>query len=456
MLRAIWFLVKVSIVVAAAVWVAEQDGTITIDWEPYKITVHVGFFILLLFALLFLSNLLFFVIKGTLDFPEKLRRYRDITGREKGYRALTIGLTSVAAGDSKAAKYQAHRANRFLKDEDGLVKLLQAQTARMDGDEQKACEVFAGLLENKDAAFLGIRGLMQNALNSGDYEGALELGRKGMDMYPKQAWILKIVYRLEIRNRNWDAARKALFRLERIGDIPTNKANSDRVAMYIAEAEAAESVGDEKGNYRALHKAYKCDKRFVPAVLRLGELFLKRGNKSAAIGMIEEAWKLTPHPGLVDLWTRAAPPFKAGDSTARIRWYERLLNLKPESVEGKLAMAEVLIQEEIWGEARKVLNEIEAIRPNVRLYKLRARLEEKTGGDQSKVREWLEKAADSPRGKVWICSKTGCTYDRWVPVSDQGYFNTIVWDYPQNRHYDAASTLVSNMEAEPLLEAPMR
>ncbi|MCB1840332.1 MAG: heme biosynthesis protein HemY, partial [Alphaproteobacteria bacterium] len=57
---------------------------------------------------------------------------------------------------------------------------------------------------------------------------------------------------------------------------------------------------------------------------------------------------------------------------------------------------------------------------------------------------------------VWICSETGHVYDRWVPVSDHGLFNTIVWDYPQSRHHDAALRLVSKVSNEPLLEAPAK
>ncbi len=456
MIRALWFLVKAALVVAIAVWLAEQEGTIVIDWAPYTLTFHVGAFIFALFVLMFFSNLLFSIIKGILDMPKSFRRYRDITDREKGYRALTIGLTAIAAGDSKGATYQAHRARAFLRDEDSLVKLLEAQSARLNGQEEKAGQIFASLLEDKNAAFLGVRGLLQHAMDTGDYAGALELGRKGLSMYPSHAWILKIVYHLEIRNREWEAARKTLYRLERTGEIAVNKANSDRVAMYIAEAEDAQAAGDEKNHYRLLNKAYKCDKRFVPGVLRLGRLYLKRGNKAAAASMIEAAWKLTPHPALVPLWEEAMPRPKSGDTAARVKWYERLVALNPDHVEGLLAMAAVLIQEGLWGEARKYLQKIDILEPSVRLYKLWARLEEKSTGNDEAVKIWLEKASDAPRERVWICCETGHVYDGWMPVSEHGYFNTIVWDYPQSRHHDSALRLVSRVSSEPLLEAPAR
>ena len=112
------------------------------------------------------------------------------------------------------------------------------------------------------------------------------------------------------------------------------------------------------------------------------------------------------------------------------------------------------MRERLWGEARKYLEKVQAIRPNVRLYKIWARLEEMATQDERAVRGWLEKAADAPRERVWICSETGRVYDEWVPISDQGLFNTIIWDFPQGRH--VSSVLSGYVGAPPgaLLEAP--
>ncbi len=441
MVRAFLALIKIAIVVGIVTWIGQRPGVIIIDWMQYKLTFHVGFFLLAMLAVVVLGIVIFSIIKTILDMPKNMTRYRDMTNKDKGLRALSIGLAAVAAGDGRAASYQAQRAKKFLNDNNVLPKLLDAQAARLEGREIDAARAFIKMMDDKDASFLGIRGLLQSALDNGDYEGALELGHKALEDYPKQGWILCIVYDLEIRARHWDAALKILYRAEKAGAIAVNKANSDRVAMLLAQADAAHEAGDEETLFRTLQAAYKTDNNFVPTVVRLGSMYITRGKQKAAMSMVQSAWKLQPHPDLIALWGEAMPAPKEGDSMARVRWFEKLLALNPDSVEGLQALANTLIGEGLWGEARKHLQKAESIRPNVNLYKIWARLEERATQDDKAVRQWLEKAADAPRERMWICSETGRVFDKWLPITDQGLFNTIIWDFPQGR---AVSSMLLN------------
>lgn len=453
MIKAIWTLLKISVVVGVCVWIADRPGTIAIDWMDYKFTFHVGFFFLAMLVVVVLGILIFSIIKTILDFPKKMSRYKDITGKEKGMRALAIGMAAVAAGDAKGAAYQAYRAKKFLKETDPLVQLMEAQSARLNGDEVTAARSFIGLLENKDASFLGVRGLLQSALDNGDYEGALELGHKALEQYPKQGWILCVVYDLEIRARNWDSALKVLYRAEKAGAIAVNKANSDRVAMLLAQAEEAKANGEEDKYFRLLNKAYAQDKHFVPTVIRLVDMYVERDKLKAAASLIESAWKVHPHSGLAALWEDVRVVGRHDDKMARVRWFEKLLSFNPESVVGLMALANVLMSEGLWGEARKYLQKAESIRPNVNLYKMWALLEERATHDKDAVQNWLEKAADAPRERVWICSETGRVYEKWAPISDQGLFNTIIWDFPQGRVVSSMMLHSPRYMAAPLLGA---
>tara|TARA_R110002095_G_scaffold105604_1_gene92413 strand:- start:102 stop:1469 length:1368 start_codon:yes stop_codon:yes gene_type:complete len=452
MIRALWTLVKISIIVAVVVWVAEHPGKIKIDWLEYNLEFQIGFFLVALLLLVVTGIVIFSIVKGVMDLPKNLVRYRDMTNKDKGFKALTIGLTAVAAGDAKAAAYQAHRARQFLSNDNPLPTLLEAQAARLKGDELEASRAFIALMDNKDSSFMGVRGLLQSALDHGDYVGALELGHRALSDYPKQGWILCIVYDLEIKARHWDSARKILYRTEKAGAITAGKAQSDRVAMLLAEAEEFKAAGQEEFFFRALNKAYKFDNKFLPTALRLGQMYIERGKHKAAISLIEKTWKRNPHPGLVALWAEAYQPPKDSDPMMRVRWFEKLLSFNPESVEGLLAVANILIQEGLWGEARKHLEKAETIRPNVHLYKIWARLEERATHDDAAVRVWLEKAADAPRERVWICSETGRIYDEWTPISDQGLFNTIIWDFPQGRSVNQTLLATPYHMTAPLLE----
>lgn len=433
MLRALWFLARIGFLIGLVVWIAERPGKVTIEWLDLTIRIQVGFFLLLLLGFVILGIVIFSLIKGVLDLPVLWSRYRAYQGRIKGLRALTLGLTAVAAGDGKTAAYQAWRARQFLPETEALPQLLAAQAARLQGDEGKAALIFKDLVQHKEASFLGVRGLLHTAMETGDYEGALELGRKALKTHPKQDWVLRIVYDLEIKLRKWSEADRTLVKVENAGLMTREKARSERVAMVVAQALEVKCANNEHEYRKLLLRAHRIDRQFVPAVVLLGRMYLAQGKRRSAMEIIGEAWRLGPHPDLVPLWEAAMPVPKEQDGIARIRWFERLLSLKPDSVEGLQSLARVLMQEKLWGDARKKLEAAEAIRPNVNLYKLWAQLEDRATGDQAAVRSWLEKAADAPRERVWICTETGRIYEEWMPVSDQGAFNTITWDFPQGR-----------------------
>lgn len=436
MVRTIWALAKIAIVLAAVVWIAEHPGRIQIDWLSYNLDFHVGFFFVVFFLALALGIFIFSVIKSVLDMPKTLTRYNDMTAKDKAVRALSIGLSAVAAGDTKEVSRQASKVKNYLSDTNPLSLFLEAQAARLNGDEAEASQAYLALMKDKDAGFMGVRGLLQVVLDRGDYEGALELGYKALRSYPKKGWILSIVYDLEIQARHWDKALRILTRAEKAEAIMPNKAASDRIVISLAQALEYKNSGDEKAYFRGVQKAYKLDKDFLPSSLWLADLYIERGKYKSAIAVIEKSWNKMPHPELTCLWAKAYRPPRNSGPVARIRWFEKILKIDPNSVEGLQAMASVLTQEGLWGDARKHLEMAEKIRPNVHLYKLWAQLEEKATGKENAVRAWEEKAADAPRERVWICSETGRVYDEWMPISDQGLFNTIIWDFPQGRSFN--------------------
>lgn len=435
MIRALWFLLKAALLIGAALWVAEHPGTVQLDWMDYKITIHIGLFLLGFLALLWLSMVLYRVIWSFISFPASLRRYREIKRKEKGYKALTLGLTAVAAGDAKTAAYQAYRTTRFLPDDTGLPLLLQAQAARMDGRAEDAQDSFKRLLENKDAGFLGVRGLLQTALDQGRYEEALTLARQGLDSYPKQQWLLTSVYDLEVRLERWDEARATLKRMEKAGACTPEKAQSDRIALWLAEAGVG--VGshgiashDGEARLKRLKRAYKDGPAFAPAALALAELYEERGQRRKAVSVLEKSWKKAPHPTLLPLWDRLAPVKKGPH--ARLRWYEHLLSLNPEHPESLLAAGQAAMHEGLWGEARTYLMKALDVQPSARIYNTLAELEDRSAHDEKAALHWREEAANAPAQPCWTCTQTGRLYERWLPVAYPHHaFNTIIWGVPR-------------------------
>jgi HemY protein len=425
-----WFAVKVGLFVAAAIWVAGRPGNVTIHWLGYDIEAHIGIFLLLLFALTVFVLFFHRVFLEIVMFPKSWKRYRAFRQRDKGYKALTLGLAAAAAGDKKMATYHAHRALKFLPNDKGLPLLLDAQAARLQGDESKAQDAFRQLMDNKDTAILGVRGLLTAALDSGDTGRALHLARQALAMHPKQTALLKAVYDLEIKTRDWSAARNTLYRAEKAGAIDTFRAGKERVTMLILEGQNELRAGMLKKAGDKFRQAHKFDPAFVPAAVHLARFEINQGQRRGAMATIQRTWKFAPHPELAALWNEIAPKRKKDDIAVRMAWVEKLTALRPDDAESQIALAEVAISGGLWGQARQYLGVAEGITPSARLCRLKAKLED-MAGDRTLAHRYLEQVADAQPDRAWVCSQTGIVYPHWAAIAEpHGAFATMTWDIP--------------------------
>lgn len=430
MIRAIWFLLHVVALVVAGFWLFSQPAMVEFSWRGYDVQAHIGLVFIALVTLFILLMLFYRMVGFIAALPRRLRGRQDKKRRDLGVRAMTLGFAAVSAGDAKLASYHAYRMRRFLGDEKGLPLLLEAQAARLRGDDVAADGFFEKLLKEKDTAFLGVRGLLQTAIDAGDGERALIMARQALAMYPAQPWIIRSVFGLEVERRAWDSALGTLKRGERAKAWTEGEARANRIAILLQQAEELTRAGFTVEAGRKLKDAWRIDPAFVPAVQRFARHAIDQGHRRRAVVAIERAWRDNPHPDLARLWEELAPANKPSDMTVRVRWFERLVAIKPGDAESQIAAARAAIADGLWGEAWQYLSAAEKIRPCARLYRLWAQMEEKTNHGESARRYW-EKAANAPADRVWTCNQTGRIYERWSPIAEpHGAFNSIVWDYP--------------------------
>lgn len=432
MIRALWFLIKISVMVAGALWLLERPGEITLGMVGYTVTVQTGLFLLALLAGLIFLYFVFQVISAVFSLPSGISGYWARRRREKGWRDVTRGFVALAAGDARQADLFARRVQSALPEASGLALLLTAQTARINGREDEARTAFQALMKDKDAAYLGLRGLMHSAVEAKDSGQALTYARQALSLYPKKEKILKTAYELEIKNGHWDDALALLKRAEKMRAMTADAARSDRVALYVLQAEEKKKNGDDRAYTALIEKAYKNDPFFVPVVMRLAAIYKKDGKDRKIQGLVEKAFAAAPHPDLVTLWDEIIPvPAGEKDSMRVMRWYEKLVSLNTDTDLSHMAAARAALKENLLGEARAHLKQAEKIQASSALYRLKALIEEKAGSDAATIRTLVEKAADAPPTKTWVCCHTGQIYREWQPVAlPHGSFNTMVWDYP--------------------------
>ena len=441
MIKTLWFALKVAALVGLAVWLADNPGSVRLAWQDlqgndFVINLHIGLFLVGILVFTLLSIFIYQTIKTFVDFPRSLARYNEVKAQEKGYVAITKGLSAVAAGDTGAALKYASKARQFMPQDTGLPLLLEAQAARLDGREGDAAQSFALMLEDQNASFLGVRGLLQAALDIGDDDTALELTQKALSTHPYQAWILKIAYKLQLKKHQWDDARKTLKVLEKRKVYTSERVRSDLAAMLVARArQASASGGDVESFVRdSLKKASKLYPEFVPAVLDLCALYVRGGKQKQAVKLIEKSWKIFPHALYVSAWQDLQAPEKAEEPLERLRWMERLLKINKTEAGACVAAGYAALGAGLWGEARHYFTQAEELEPSASVYRGLAALEEAFTHDEEAAKEWLLKAVNAPGEKSWVCRKTGRVFDEWEAFVPPEYmFNSLDWADPSQQ-----------------------
>jgi HemY protein len=442
-------------VITAAIFFADHPGQVEIVWRGWQIETSVG----VLAAAAVLAGLaialLFWLASLLLDSPRAFLRHRRERRRRAGYRALTRGMVAVAAGDPQEAQRCAGRADALLADPP-LTLLLSAQAAQLGGDETAAKRFFTAMLERPEMEFLGLRGLLNQALRAGDRGTALRLTERAAALRPDTTWAVESLFDLEAREGRWDAALETLAQAVKRRIIPRERARHHR-GVILYELSLAALAGGERARGRNLAaQAQSLTPDLAAPAAHYTRLLLQHGRTGPAAKAIEGAWRTIPHPDLAQVYGAihdGAPPLE------RLKSFERLAAQNPDARETHLALAEVALDAQLWGEARRHLEEalsapappIIARLPNPapfpatpdhdedaslagptpRLCLMMARLEEAEHGVGPASREWLDRAVTAMPDPRYVCATCGGESLEWKSRCPHcGSFDALAWRTP--------------------------
>lgn len=440
MIRALFFLLKLGVLVAGALWLAAQVGTgsVSIEWRGYLVETTPG--VLLLTALGFAAVVMLItsLVRFLFSLPERWRRFRKDVARDDGYRALTQGLVAIAAGDAKRAEKMMLRAQAVLP-EQPLTRLLVAQTAQLQGNRVAAQRAFAALVDDPEGAFFGVRGLIADSLAQRDYVAAREHLRTADRLQRNRPWIMRSLFDMEVKTRDWIAAERTLRRAQRAHAMDDATIKASRQVIWVAQAQdiainqtLAPSVRTAE-RLRFAEAAYRLNVDFTPASLALADALLAAGKTNAARKLIRRSWERNPHPQIMMRWQALLPMAKVkrdkiyGEAEAAYHFVNELTALRPDHIESKRALGLAALAARHWRQARPLLKAAGD-------YRALAELERQETGDEAAARAWLEQAADIGMTEAWCCDACGHRDDVWQALCPQcDSFNSFSWRMPDQQ-----------------------
>ncbi len=400
MRRILLVLVIGGIVLALAWALAGLPGRVTADVGDFTFeaaTPVVALGLLLLFVLLYA---LFRGLGAAIRLPHTLRTHQAARRRRSGDIAITRTLLALAAGEKGDARREASRSRRLLGDTPQTL-LLAAEAGRLAGRADEAENAFRTLAARDDAAFLGLRGLLRQAIEREDWPEATALARQAEAVQPGAAWLRHERARLAVRAGDWSDALA-------LADADVSKA--------ALAAAAANAEPDPARALRLAKQAWRDDPSLAPATLAYASRLRAAGKENRALAAIRHAWAIAPQPDLAEF---ALAP--VSDKLARMTAAQRLTEANPDHAESRLLLARTALEAGLTGEARRHAEAARAAGLNQRrLWLLLAEIEEAEGGDTEAgrlaQRDALRHAATADPDPQWRCTACHTTHADWHPT----------------------------------------
>ena len=413
----ITFLVVATALVALAWWMAGLPGSITIEIGSFGLSAPTPVALLAAVVLFFAIYIVIRLLATVLRLPGRTRRIQAARARKKGDAAVSRTLLALAGGDADTASREARRGRALLGDTPQTL-LLVAYAARLGGDQDQADEAFGLLAERKDAAFLGLRGLLQGAVARGDWAAAQALAAQAAEINPSAPWIRAERERLAIRSGSWREA------------LALSGPGSPVAAFGTA---AAESETDADQSRRLAQDAYKADPAFAPAALAYVQRLREAGREKKAQEVLRESWSRSPHPA-IGAASLAGGGFMSPES--RADWLTASNPTHPESL---VLRAQAALDGGNTAKARQLAEQArDGGMDERRLWLLLASIcaDEHDEAGQSDA---LRRAANAPVGPGWQCDACATPYGDWQPVCSKcGEAGKITWGVHPGGHSPTA------------------
>ncbi|WP_426956692.1 heme biosynthesis HemY N-terminal domain-containing protein [Muricoccus radiodurans] len=415
MARAIGLLILLAAGVALALFLRDLGGAIEMTVGSTFVAVPLWLALLALVIAFAVVHLLLVGWRSLRNWPARIRARRAERHRRDGDAAVTRALVALAAGTSDQARLEIRRARKLLGDTPQTL-LLTAEAERAAGRNDAANEAYKALAAREDGKFLGLRGLLRDAMERQDWPVAQRLAREAEAAQPGATWVREERAALALRTRDW---REALAL------SPPTVTGTTRASLALA---AAAQEPDAEKAAELEKQALSADPGFAPAALAQAHRLEAMGSPRRAKTVLQTAWAAAPHPDLAEAYMAGEK-----DSLARVKAAEALTHANRTHPESRLVLARTALAANLTGRARAELEALLASGgADRRAYLAMVDMEAVELGDSAAGRaaeaKWLRAAAEAPPEPRWRCYACATDHAAWAPVCEHcGTAGRINW-----------------------------
>lgn len=424
MLRLFFISLQFAIIVIIASWSVNNSYKISIVYEEFILSTSSSY-IIALFFIIFL--LVFFVQTYYFKIKNKFWNYKNdklLKIKEKGYDSFVKGMISLANKDYKTFSIENKKVSKYLSNTT-LNLLLKSESLKIQKKYDELSETYEEMVNIDQTKLLGLRGLMEQYLRNQDYHHALIYGERLFKISPYIEKIYDTLIFIIGKTQNWQNLIKINDRALSL-KIISKQIYSINKSISLYEIAKIKYLSDQKESLKLMEQAVELRKNFPPYVAFYIELLINNGKANYAKKFVSKVWDQLPHPDyknqIKNLSAKLGISFYrlVGDITSKSR----------NKIESKKLIAESLINDKKWNEAREILSDLLDHKPEREVCLLMSEIEKGDSNDKQKIDSWLSRANFGEISNIWICNITNISQQNWTSVSKGGYFNSLEWKKP--------------------------
>jgi HemY protein len=427
MLKTFFFLIKLSLFSAIAVWFLLNPGTVKVDWLGVVHEVHVGIAVLGVILLSILGMIVLHIFLTIRNFPQIWRNFYAKKQEKKGYQNFTEGLAALAMDDLDTAREKILKT-QILLGESPLPLILTALSSQKSNDYAGATRVYGILLKNKSTEFLGYYGLTQTSKSQKDYQAAYLYAKKAFELAPSSKWVLMTLFHLSLRLQDYEESFYFLKKIKKYKVLDLQKLNHwEAVFLFLK----ALKEPDIKSKIKNLQRSLDIDPSFIPAVLE----FKNFGKPYKIERALISSLKINPHIEVAKAYVNL---YGGVSSAEKIKRSEDVLNFSNAHYVGHLILTKTALDEGFSGIARTHLDlailSNQGLTPTLRSLSLK--IQDIEGSLFSRASKGpIDSTFNLKPDKIWECQYCFMPHDHWDFICkgcDQ--LDTILWKEPHFQH----------------------
>ncbi len=382
------FILFVTALIIGGYLMIQENWRISITAFGYEVTLSVVLLALMILFVYYALHLFKQPFVWLFKIPERRHRKRQL----KKESFLTFVLQTVLDGNDESIQAILNKKQTLLAKDDVKHLLLQALF-------QPDRTVFERLAERPETALAGWRGLLNEALETGDVRTAEKVLTLATNAYPKVGWILTEQLRLQVLQNDWAGVLDTLDALKKAKRI-------DKDAYAVQRAAALFKLGRIK-------EAFDLDKA-NPAIA----LAYAKAEPKKAASILEKAWAQTP---CQEIYAAYRTLFKDETPARQVKAVEKLVATNPAARQSLIALADSTIDVQMWGMAKEYLDVyLDAYPLTPRIAQMMADVERGGWHHETEAAEWDEKAKTAvatPDG--WVCAACHHETSEWDAACPQ-------------------------------------